>query len=773
MSLANTLKLHYAQPAADWNEALPLGNGKIGAMVFGGISTERIQINEETVWAGEPNHRLKPNAYDLMQKTRTAIIDGELEKAEQLALQAYEGNQQGSYQTLGDIMIDIAHPDLPVTNYHRELDLATAVASSRYRIGGDYYFRETLVSAVDQVMVMKLSTTRGSINLELGITRPEYDCIDTTVLPNTLVMHGHCGGKGSVQYHAAVKVIADRIPKKESYVKTENGKICVRNAANVYVIFTAATNFNNDEPLKQCIERLIAAEAKAYDQIKAEHIADYQKYFQRVNFELEHNAALDALPTDERLMQVSDGAEDLGLVELLYQYGRYLLISSSRPESELPANLQGIWNEHMQAPWRGRYTININTEMNYWPAEVTNLSECHEPLMKLVERLKVSGRKMAHELYRCRGFMAHHNTNIWADASGQDSYLSSTFWPLGAAWLALHFWDRYEFTLDAGFLAQAYPTLKEAALFFIDYLIEDDKGRLVTCPSLSPENKYRLPNGHSTALCAGPTMDNQILHQLFAACIKAADTLNIDDEFTKELIDTRNKLPETKIGSNGTIMEWLEDYVEQAPGHRHISHLWGLYPADQITVENTPELAEAAQKTLTRRLSHGGGHTGWSCAWIINMYARLHDADNAYKYIQTLLAKSTYPNLFDAHPPFQIDGNFGATSGITEMLLQSHCELIRLLPALPQEWSSGSITGLKARGNLEIDLTWQDGKLVQAVIRPLATNNNKKNISVKYIDIAKYVVYCDGKNIATKTVTDDIISFNVTNKKEYIIKSQA
>lgn len=410
--------------------------------------------------------------------------------------------------------------------------------------------------------------------------------------------------------------------------------------------------------------------------------------------------------------------------------------------------------------------------MNYWPAEQCNLSECHEPLFRLIDKVKEKGRIVAREMYGCKGFVAHHNTNIWGDASPQDAWQTSTYWSMGAAWLCLHLWDRYEFTMDKDFLKEAYPTMKEACEFFVDYLVEDSEGRLVTCPSLSPENNYRTAEGYVTAICARPTMDNSILRKLFSSTMESAKILGLDGEFVTELSKIKSRLPELKIGHNGAIMEWLEDYEETEIGHRHISHLFALHPAGEITVDSTPKLANAARKTLERRLANGGGHTGWSCAWIINMWARLWDSDNAHKYVHTILAKSTYPNMFDAHPPFQIDGNFGATAGITEMLLQSNGGIINLLPAFPKQWSEGYIEGIKARGNYELDLEWSNGELKKAVINTDCKTSITNMVKVKCKNNEFFIVKCNDNIVPFTLLDNGILTFEVKSGEAYIIEKK-
>jgi alpha-L-fucosidase 2 len=498
-------------------------------------------------------------------------------------------------------------------------------------------------------------------------------------------------------------------------IRTDGASLTVTGANKATVLIAAATTMKERDPAEAARTVLNAAGRRTYEALRPTHIADYQRLAKRAQLNL--NAPTPELPTNERLARVKNGATDLALEALYFTFGRYLLISSSRAGT-LPANLQGKWNDSLAPSWDSKYTININTEMNYWPAEVTSLSDLHAPLFDLVDKAREDGRHVAKTMYGARGFVMHHNTDAWGHASPIDG-VRSGIWPTGGAWLALHFWDHYDFTRDREFLrTRAYPVLKEASEFLIDYMVTDQQGRLVSGPSISPENQYRLPDGTAASLTMGPYMDTEIAYALFGRTIQASEILGIDADFKNQLAIARSRLPPLQIGKYGQLQEWLEDYEERDPGHRHISHLFALHPGNQITPRGTPDLARAARVTLERRLGAGGGGTGWSRAWIINFWARLEEGDRAHENLAALLANSTQPNMLDSHPPFQIDGNFGGTAGIVEMLLQSHAGELAILPALPSAWPSGYVTGLRSRGAIAVDIRWEARKATEVRLRP-------------------------------------------------------
>ncbi|MDN3026112.1 glycoside hydrolase family 95 protein [Streptomyces sp. S.PB5] len=759
---ASRLALWYGKPAGQWLEALPLGNGRLGAMVFGGVDTEQLQLNEDTLWAGGPYEPANPQGLANLPEIRRRIFSGQWGPAQDLIDSTFLGNPVGElmYQTVGDLRLTFPGTG-DVGSYRRELDLDTAVATTTYTRGGVAYRREAFASHPDQLIVVRLTAdTPGALSLTAAFDSPqqtEKSSPDRVTAALEGTGQTREGITGRVRFRALVRARAEG-----GTVRSENGTLTVTGADAVTLLVSVGTSYNDyrdasgdhraraERPLK-------AAADTPYGQLRSRHVRDHRALFRRVSLDLGVTDAANA-PTDRRVTAFAH-SDDPQLVALHYQFGRYLLIASSRPGTQ-PANLQGIWNDQLSPPWDSKYTININTEMNYWPASTTNLLECWNPIFALLDDLAQAGQKTARVQYGANGWVAHHNTDAWRGTAPVDGAFWG-MWPTGSAWLATSVWEHYRFTGDREALRRRLPVVEGAVRFFLDSLVTDPTtGHLVTCPSVSPENAHH--NGVSA--CAGPTMDNQILRDLFDGYLAACDTLDITSPYATQVRQARAQLPPMKIGALGQLQEWQQDWDADAPErqHRHVSHLYGLHPSNQITKRGTPELFQAALKTLAMR---GDAGTGWSLAWKINFWARAEDGSRSYKLLTDLLTpERTAPNLFDLHPPFQIDGNFGATAGVTEWLVQSHTDEVHLLPALPPQLPQGQVTGLLARGALTVDVSWSDGALTHARLAARRTG------AVRLRTAAPVAVRAEGgARTEVKRPESTVVVFDAQGGEKYVV----
>ncbi|GAB2560159.1 glycoside hydrolase family 95 protein [Gracilibacillus alcaliphilus] len=784
------MKLHYNQAAIHWTDALPIGNGRIGAMIFGGIGKEVIQLNEDSLWSGFPKQENNPQAKEILPAIREAIRQQDFDKADQLGKEMM-GPYTQSYLPFGNLYLQLEHGEL-AHNYERGLDLETGVSYVQYDIGNVSYTREAFVSYPDQIMAIHLQANRPN-SLSLHLNMDSSLRYQTKIDGNDLLLEGiapehvapnYCKRDNPIEYgeQQSIKFSGrTMITHDEGVIKTNQNGIHLDGANSATILFSAATSFNGYDQSPATIGyQKLAEQTKAvllslrnhsYEAIKQRHVEDYQRLFDRVSLKIEQEQNYHSLSTDQRIKKY--GVEDTGLVELLFQYGRYLMIASSRPGTH-PANLQGIWNASTRPPWSSNYTLNINAEMNYWPVEITNLAECHQPLLEHIERLSVKGNATAKTNYGLEGWVAHHNTDIWCQTAPVGDFGEGdpvwAIWPMGGAWLSQHLWEHYSFGQDINYLRdKAYPIMKQAVLFCRDWLIEDEEGYYITSPSTSPEHKFRYGNG-TYAISHSTTMDMAIIWDLFTNFIEASERLKMEEDLKEEINAIRNNLYPMKVGRHGQLQEWYEDFEDEDRYHRHVSHLFGIFPGRQLTSNHAEEFYQAARKSLERR---GNGGTGWSLGWKVALWARFKDGEQALQLIDNSLQLvdavdlvnyqkgGVYSNLFGAHPPFQIDSNFGVTAGIAEMLLQSHDGVLEFLPALPKQWSKGCVTGLRARGGVEVDITWENAKVSNVTLR--ACVDNKVYIN-KQMQVEEYE---SSKQIPCSASNNEAYSFQALKDKTY------